>query len=296
MAKLIRGTSKNARFFVVDSTEVVQKALDIHKCSPTAIDAFGRMLTAGIIMGASLKGEDLLTIKTETDGPLNSILVTADANGTVKGYLSDPNADLPLKDNRTTNVSGLIGKGSIRIIRDMGLREPYIGVSEIQSGGIAEDLAYYYYTSEQIPTVLALGVSLKDNNTIRSAGGYMVQLLPYAQEEFTQLLEDKLKAIRPMTELLNGGMDPARIVRLLYDDMTDSGNKVVEDYKILEEKDVSYSCNCNKDRFYRGLITLGKAELTKIFTEQPAIEVECHFCKKKYQYTKDEFKEILEAK
>jgi molecular chaperone Hsp33 len=294
MGKLIRGVSKNARFFVVDSTDVVQKALDIHKCSPTAIDAFGRLLTAGIIMGSTLKGTDILTLRTDTDGQLNNMVVTADSNGGVKGYLSNPTADVPLKDNGKSDVAGLVGKGILKIIKDMGLKEPYVGLSEINSGEIAQDIAYYYYNSEQTPTVIALGVKLKDEKTIAYAGGYMVQLLPDAEDSFIDALEEKIQAIRPMTELMAGGMDIKRIAKLLYEDMhSENNDKLIEEYEILEEKDVEYSCNCSADKFHRGLITLGKEQLEDIFKEKDDIEAQCHFCGKKYQFTKKDFEDIL---
>lgn len=297
MGKIIRGVSKNARFFLVDSTDIVQKALDIHKCSPTAIDAFGRLLTAGVMMGSTLKGKDLLTLRTDTDGPLDNMVVTADSDGGVKGYVSNPSADVVLTDNGKSNVGALIGKGMLRIIKDMGLKEPYVGMSPIDSGEIAQDLAYYFFNSDQTPTVIALGVKLKDEKTVACAGGYMIQLLPGAEECFIGALEEKIQAIRPMTELMMGGMDLKRILKLLYEDMSSEDNeKLIEEYEILEEKEVSYKCNCDKDKFYRGLITLGKKELNEIFETQKFLETECHFCGKKYKFTKEDFKEILEVK
>ncbi len=345
-SRIIRGVSKNARFFVINSTDVVQKALEIHKCSPTAIAGFGRFLTAGLIMGASLKGDDKLSLITDTDGPVNNMVVTADANGHIKGYLSNPQADLPLKPIvNQPDVANLIGKGSLRVIKDMGLKEPYCGLSEIQTGEIATDIAYYYVTSEQTPTVIALGVDLQDEKTVRSAGGYMVQLFPGADEKFINLLEAyvtseqtptvialgvdlqdektvrsaggymvqlfpgadekfinlleaKIKAIRNVTELFKGGMDLERIVKLLYEDMSDETyQKLVEDYEILEEREVSYYCDCNKEKYYKGLITLGKEEILNLLEElNGTIETECHFCGKKYQFTKEDFKEFLESK
>lgn len=297
MSKIIRGVSKNARFFIVDSTNIVQEALDIHKCSPTAIDAFGRLLTAGVMMGSTLKGKDLLTLRTDTDGPLDNMVVTADSDGGVKGYVSNPSADVVLTDNGKSNVGALIGKGMLRIIKDMGLKEPYVGMSPIDSGEIAQDLAYYFFNSDQTPTVIALGVKLKDEKTVACAGGYMIQLLPGAEECFIGALEEKIQAIRPMTELMMGGMDLKRILKLLYEDMSSEDNeKLIEEYEILEEKEVSYKCNCDKDKFYRGLITLGKKELNEIFETQKFLETECHFCGKKYKFTKEDFKEILEVK
>lgn len=297
MSKIIRGVSKNARFFLVNSTNIVQEALDIHKCSPTAIDAFGRLLTAGVMMGSTLKGKDLLTLRTDTDGPLDNMVVTADSDGGVKGYVSNPLADVVLTDNGKSNVGALIGKGMLRIIKDMGLKEPYVGMSPIDSGEIAQDLAYYFFNSDQTPTVIALGVKLKDEKTVACAGGYMIQLLPGAEECFIGALEEKIQAIRPMTELMMGGMDLKRILKLLYEDMSSEDNeKLIEEYEILEEKEVSYKCNCDKDKFYRGLITLGKKELNEIFETQKFLETECHFCGKKYKFTKEDFKEILEVK
>jgi molecular chaperone Hsp33 len=276
---------------------IVQEALDIHKCSPTAIDAFGRLLTAGVMMGSTLKGKDLLTLRTDTDGPLDNMVVTADSDGGVKGYVSNPSADVVLTDNGKSNVGALIGKGMLRIIKDMGLKEPYVGMSPIDSGEIAQDLAYYFFNSDQTPTVIALGVKLKDEKTVACAGGYMIQLLPGAEECFIGALEEKIQAIRPMTELMMGGMDLKRILKLLYEDMSSEDNeKLIEEYEILEEKEVSYKCNCDKDKFYRGLITLGKKELNEIFETQKFLETECHFCGKKYKFTKEDFKEILEVK
>lgn len=297
MNRIIRGVSKNARFFLVDTTDIVQEALNIHKCSPTAIDAFGRLLTAGVIMGSTLKGKDVLTLRTDTDGLLNNMVVTATADGGVKGYLSNPSADVPLRDDGKSNVGALVGRGTMKIIKDMELKEPYVGISTVDTGEIAQDLAYYFYNSEQTPTVIALGVKLKDANTVACAGGYMLQLLPDAEDEFITALENKIQAIRPMTELMMGGMDLERILKLLYEDMNSEDNeKLVESYEILEEKEVSYKCDCNKDKFYKGLITLGKEELNKIFAEEEKIEAECHFCGKRYEFKKEDFKDILEVK
>ncbi len=289
MGKLLRGSSKNARFFIVDSKDIVQKALDIHRCSPTAIKAFGRLLTGGIIMGASLKGEDLLTIRTDTDGVLNQMLVTADANGSVKGYLSNPEADLEIEEGRIPKVGELVGKGTLRVIKDMGLKEPYVGLSKVISGEIGEDLAYYYYTSEQTPSVVVLGVSLNSDMTVKNAGGYVIQLLPGANENFITKLEDKIKAMRPMTELLAGGMDLKRIAKLIYEDMeSENPLALIEDYVIHDETKVSYECNCNKEKFYKGLVTISKKEIEEVFEENPNLEVQCHFCGTKYLFTKEE--------
>jgi len=285
MARIIRGTSKNARFIAVDSKDIVQEALDLHKATPKAIEAFGKLLTAGLMIGTDLKGDDLLTLRTDTDGPLNHMVVTTDAKKGIKGYMSNPAADL-----QSNGVSAITGKGILRVIKDMGLKEPYVGMSDIKNGDLAHDLAYYYYTSEQTPSVVALGVSLSKDMTVKAAGGYMVQLLPGAEDSFIDALEEKVKAVKNVTELFEGGMDLERIIKLLYEDMTDENHeKLVEEYEILEETHVNYQCNCEREKFFRGLITLGKEQLQEIFTEKEELEVECHFCKKKYSFKENEF-------
>jgi len=295
MAKLIRGISKNARFWVIDSKDIVQHAENIHEMSPTAIAAFGRLLTAGAIMGTNLKGDDLLTLRIDSEGPIKQMIVTATSTGDVKGYVGNPAEDLPLKENGQPNVGGLVGTGTLRVIKDMGLRnaDPYMGISKLQTGEIAEDIAYYLFTSEQTPSVLALGVSLNDDMTIKSAGGYMVQLMPGADDNFIDKLENKIKNIRTINELLEGGMNPEAIAKLLYDDMDSEEEKLVEDYEILETTEVNYACNCSKDKFYKGLITLGKEEIDHILEHDKKLEVECHFCRKKYAYTEEDFKDTV---
>lgn len=294
MAKIIRGISKNARFWVIDSTDIVQKSENIHEMSPTAIAAFGRLLTAGAIMGTNLKGEDVLTLRIDSEGPIKQMIATATSNGDVKGYTANPDADLPLKENGQPNVGALVGAGTLRVIKDMGLRsaDPYMGISNLQTGEIAEDLAYYFFTSEQTPSVIGLGVSLNKDMTIKNAGGYMIQLMPDAEDSFIDKLEEKIANIRSVNELLDGGMDIYKIAKLLYEDMhSENPEDLIEDYKILEEHEVDYKCNCNKDKFYKGLITLGKEEITHILEHDHKIEVECHFCKTKYNYNEEDFNE-----
>lgn len=293
MSRLIRGISKNARFVLVDTKDIVQEALDIHKCSPTAISAFGRLLSAGEMMGATLKGDDILTLRTTTDGPLSSMVVTVDKDG-IKGYVSNPEADLPAKENGQPDVQGLVGRGTLNVIKDLGLKDPYVGVSSIESGEIAYDIAYYYVTSEQTPTVIALGVDLENETTVRSAGGYMIQLLPNAEEEFIVELEKKIGAIRSVSELFRGGMDLERILHLLYEDMNDENHeKLVESYEILDSKEIKYNCKCDRDKFYKGIITLGKEQLEEILDERGEVEAECHFCGKRYSFKREDLGEIL---
>lgn len=293
MSRLIRGISKNARFVLVDTKDIVQEALNIHRCSPTVISAFGRLLSAGVMMGATLKGNDVLTLRTMTDGLLSSMVVTVDKDG-VKGYVSNPEVDLPAKENGQPNVQELVGKGTLNVIKDLGLKDPYVGVSTIESGEIAYDIAYYYVTSEQTPTVIALGVDLENETTVRSAGGYMIQLLPDAEESFIVELEKKIEAIRNVTELFKGGMDLERILHLLYEDMNDETHeKLIEAYEILDSKEIKYNCNCDREKFYKGIITLGKEQLEEILAERGEVEAECHFCGKRYSFKREDLGEIL---
>lgn len=293
MSKVIRGTTKSSRFVLVDAKEIVQEALDIHNCSPTAIAAFGRLLSATVMMGATLKGEDVLTLRTTTDGPLSTMIATINKDG-IKGYLSNAEVDIPSLDNGQPDVKGLVGKGILNVIKDLGLKDPYVGVSTIESGEIAYDIAYYYVTSEQIPTVIALGVELENEKVVRSAGGYMIQLLPNAEEDFISKIEAKIGAIRNITELFKGGMDLERILHLLYEDMEDETHeRLIEEYTILDTREVNYACDCNSEKFYKGIITLGKEDLEDILKESGSVEAQCHFCGKKYSFTREDLKDVL---
>ncbi|MDN5305042.1 MAG: molecular chaperone Hsp33 [Fusobacteriaceae bacterium] len=296
MGKLIRGISKNARFMVIDSTDVVQKALEIHNSSPTAIAALGRAVTAALMMGQEIKVDNgSVTIRIDSDGPAKQLIVTSDNKGNVKGYIANDKEVIERKANGKLDVGSYIGKGFLKIIKDIGGKEPYVGISPLQSGEIAEDIAYYYFTSEQIPSVVALGVFVDKDMSIKHAGGYMVQLLPGAEDDFITKLEEKIKAIRSVTELMEGGMNPERIAKLLYEDMSsENPDDLVEEYKILDTVEVNYSCDCNKEKFFRGIVSLGKDEINHLLENDEDIEVECHFCKAKYSFNKDDFKLILE--
>lgn len=283
MGRLIRGLSKNARFFVADTTDVIQKAIDIHNYDIYSSDIFGKFCTLAVLMGSTLKGEDRLTIRTDTEGYIKNIIVNSDSKGNIKAYL--------VNGNEETYDS--LGKGMMRIIKDMGLKEPYTAVADIDYLKLANDISYYFYNSEQIPTVIAFAMEFTNDNRVLCAGAYMLQLLPNADEKFITKLERKIEAIRPMNELMKGGMSLERIINLLYDDMETEDDSLVEEYQILEEKEVNYSCDCSSDRFYRGLLTLGAEELTKIFDEEGEIQTECQFCGKKYKFERSNFSEII---
>lgn len=311
-SKLIRGTSKCARFFVCDTTEIVKEAKRIHNTDPIATTLFGKLLTVTAMMGKDLKGDkDLITLKINGNGPYGNMFATGNKEGEVKGYVGAVEEE---KINRLINKNGefitdekgqikFIGDGTLQVIRDMGLKKPFVGLTHIAGEDIADTMAHYFLISEQIKSVVALGVKLSENgNKVEKAGGYIIQLLPGVEENFIDKLEDKLRQIRSITELLSGGFTPERIVELLYEDISVAEEeaemsgvhvkKYVEDYEILEESEIEYKCNCTREKYYKGIITLGKNEILHILKEEGKIEAECHFCGKKYVFTEEDFKDI----
>ena len=283
MGRLIRGTSKNARFFIADTTDIVQEAAAIHKYDKYSIEVFGKFCTLAVLMGETLKGEDKLTIRTDTEGYIKNIVVNSDASGNIKGYLVNTDAE---------NVEHL-GKGMMRIIKDMGLKEPYVAITDIDYTNLPNDISAFFYNSEQVPTVISIAGQCTNDGKILCAGAFMVQLLPNADESFITKLEQKVQAIRPMNELMLGGMTLEQIANLLYDDMNTEDDSLVEEFEILENKEVRYQCDCNSDRFYRGILTLGKDDLKHIFEEKKEIEAECQFCGKRYKFLEKDFEEVL---
>lgn len=283
MGRLIRGTSKNARFFIADTTDIVQEAAAIHKYDKYSMEVFGKFCTLAVLMGATLKGEDKLTIRTDTEGYIKNIVVNSDASGNIKGYLVNTDAE---------NVEHL-GKGMMRIIKDMGLKEPYVAITDIDYTNLPNDISAFFYNSEQVPTVISIAGQCTNDGKILCAGAFMVQLLPNADESFITKLEQKVQAIRPMNELMLGGMTLEQIANLLYDDMDTEDDSLVEEFEILENKEVRYQCDCNSDRFYRGILTLGKDDLKHIFEEEKEIEAECQFCGKRYKFLEKDFEEVL---
>ena len=283
MGRLIRGTSKNARFFIADTTDIVQEAAAIHKYDKYSMEVFGKFCTLAVLMGATLKGEDKLTIRTDTEGYIKNIVVNSDASGNIKGYLANTDAE---------NIEHL-GKGMMRIIKDMGLKEPYVAITDIDYTNLPNDISAFFYNSEQVPTVISIAGQCTNDGKILCAGAFMVQLLPNADESFITKLEQKVQAIRPMNELMLGGMTLEQIANLLYDDMDTEDDSLVEEFEILENKEVRYQCDCNSDRFYRGILTLGKDDLKHIFEEEKEIEAECQFCGKRYKFLEKDFEEVL---
>ena len=304
-SELIRGTSKCARFFVCDTTKVVKDAQSKHGLDAIATVNFGKLLTAAAMMGKDLKVEDgVVSVEISGDGAYGKMVATANMKGHVKGYVGNSsNAKLIDKDgNFVRDEKGrikLIGDGIMQVRKDIGLKMPFSGMVALENQDIADIVASYFLQSEQIKSVVALGVKLNEDGSVNRAGGYLIQLLPGAEDDFIDKLEDKLRKIRSITELLNGGFSLERIVELLYEDIsafeenTDvDGNhkkKYIENFEILEKSEIEYKCNCSKETFLKGLITLGKEQIDEILEEQGKIEVECHFCGKKYQFGKEDF-------
>lgn len=284
---IIRATAANdqIRAFAAVTTEMVETAREHHNTSPVATAALGRLLTAGAMMGSMMKGEkDVLTLQIKAGGPLQGITVTADSQGNVKGYVGNPDVCIPANSKGKLDVAGAVGPGFLTVIKDMGLKEPYSGQVMLQTCEIAEDLTYYFATSEQVPSAVGLGVLMNKNNTVRQAGGFIVQLMPFAEEEVISRLEQNIQKINSVTNLLEEGHTPESLLE-----------KVLEgfDIQINEKMDTRFHCNCSKERVAKALISIGRKELNEMIQEGKPIEMNCHFCNTNYNFTVEELKEIL---
>lgn len=273
------------RVFAITSRELVEQARQIHNTSPVATAALGRTLSAGAMMGASMKGEkDLLTIQIRGDGPLGGIVVTADSGANVKGYVHEPAVLLPANAKGKLDVAGAVGKGMLQVIKDLGMKEPYVGQTTLQTGEIAEDLTYYFATSEQIPSSVGLGVLLNRDNTVRQAGGFLIQLMPYTEEKVIETLESRLSGLHSVTELLDRGLSPEELLEELLGDL----GLVVSD-----TLPAAFSCNCSKERVEKAIVSIGSKEIREMVQEGEPVEVKCHFCSRAYVFSVEELKEIL---
>ena len=284
---IIRATAANdqIRAFAAVTTEMVETAREHHNTSPVATAALGRLLTAGAMMGSMMKGEkDVLTLQIKAGGPIQGITVTADSQGNVKGYVGNPDVCIPANSKGKLDVAGAVGPGFLTVIKDMGLKEPYSGQVMLQTCEIAEDLTYYFATSEQVPSAVGLGVLMNKNNTVRQAGGFIVQLMPFAEEEVISRLEQNVQKINSVTNLLEEGHTPESLLE-----------KVLEgfDMQINEKMDTRFRCNCSKERVAKALISIGRKELNEMIQEGKPIEMNCHFCNTNYNFTVEELKEIL---
>lgn len=283
---MIRATAGNnqIRAFAATSRELVEEARKAHNLSPVATAALGRLLTAGAMMGIMMKGNnDLLTIKIQGSGPIKGLTVTADSKGNVKGYVFHPAVMLPPNAAGKLDVGGAVGEGVLSVIRDTGLKEPYAGQTILVGGEIAEDLTYYFATSEQTPSSVALGVLMNGDNTVRQAGGLLIQLLPGASEEMIDALEKKLGKLTPITSLLDGGNSPETILEAVLGEFG---------LTVLERVPARFFCNCTKERVEKALVSIGKKELDEMIEEKKGIGVNCHFCNKNYDFTVEELKGV----
>lgn len=278
---------KYIRAYGINSTNMVNSASNIHNCLPTAAAALGRTLSAAGIMGAMLKGDkDKISIQFKGDGPAGTVLAVANSQGEVKGYIDNPMVDLPLNSMGKLDVGGAIGKqGKLTIIKDLGLREPYIGQVDLSTGEIGDDLSAYFTYSEQVPSAVALGVLVDVDGSIKSSGGYIIQVLPDTPETIIDNLEKSIFAAPPVSKMLDEGYTIEEILE-----------KVLEGFavKVTDKKEVKFNCDCNQHRIEGVLISLGKQEIEGIIEEQGEAEVVCHFCNVKYQFSKNHLENLLE--
>lgn len=284
---IVRATAANSqiRAFAITSRELVEEARTRHNTSPVMTAALGRLLSGGAMMGAMMKGEkDLLTLQIKCGGPAKGLTVTADAKGSVKGYVEVPDVMLPSNSQGKLDVGGALDLGILNVIKDMGMKEPYVGQVALQTGEIAEDLTYYFATSEQIPSAVGLGVLMNKDNTVKQAGGFILQLLPFTSEEIIGKLEEKIKTIDSVTEMLEKGYTPERILEEILGDLG---------LEITDTMPAEFSCNCSKERITKALISIGKKDLQEMIDDGKPIEVNCHFCNTNYTFEVDELKEMI---
>lgn len=283
---IVRATAADAqiRAFACTTREMVETARSAHNTSPVVTAGLGRLLSAGAMMGSMLKGEeDILTLQIKGDGPVKGLMVTADSKGNVKGYANVPDVILPANAIGKLDVGGAVGAGYLSVIKDMGLKEPYVGQTELQTGEIAEDLTYYFAVSEQVPSCVGLGVLMERSNTVRQAGGFIVQLMPFAQEDAISRLEENLKKIAPVTTMLDEGNTPEQMLQLVLEGL---------EPEVTDTLPCRFACNCDKTRVERALISIGKKELQDMIDEGREIEVNCHFCNRDYVFSVEELKEL----
>lgn len=284
---IIRGMAANnqVRFFASYSKDLVETARATHNTSPIATAALGRLLTAGAMMGSMCKNDsDVLTLQIQCSGPINGLTVTSNAKAQVKGYVNNPNVMLPPSPQGKLDVGKALDLGVLSVIKDIGLKEPYVGQSNLTTGEIAEDLTYYFATSEQIPTSVALGVLMEKDNTVKHAGGFIIQLMPFADEELITDLETRLKDFSSITSLMDKGMSPEDMIHKLFE-----GYDVVLNDSITPE----YHCDCSRERVYKAVMSVGKAEIEDMIADNKPIEVGCHFCNRKYTFDIPDLQSML---
>ena len=283
---IVRATAANnqVRAFAATTRELVEVAREHHNTSPVATAALGRLLTAGTMMGAMMKSEkDILTLQVRGDGPIGGITVTADSQANVKGYVENPDVILPAKNGKL-DVGGAVGIGMLNVIKDMGLKEPYVGQTILATSEIAEDLTYYFANSEQVPSSVGLGVLMEKDNTVKCAGGFIIQVMPFAEEKTIAQLEENLRNVTSVTAMLDKGYSPEQILEELFANTT---------LEITDRIPTQFYCNCDKKRVEKALISVGRKNLNEMVQEGKPIEVGCHFCNTKYEFTVEDLKEMI---
>ncbi|HJC32603.1 MAG TPA: Hsp33 family molecular chaperone HslO [Candidatus Anaerobutyricum faecale] len=286
---IIRGMAADhqVRFFAARSRNLVEEARKRHDTSPVATAALGRLLTAGAMMGTMCKNDtDVITIQIKCSGPIGGLVVTADAKANVKGYVYNKDVMLPPSKAGKLDVGKALDLGVLTVIKDLGLKEPYSGQTHLVSGEIAEDLTYYFATSEQIPTSVALGVLMNKDNTVRQAGGFIIQMMPFAEDGLIATLEDRLKEFSSVTSHLDAGETPEDMMKKLFEGY---------DIDIEDKIPTQFYCNCSKERVSKAVISVGKKDLQEMIQEGKPIEVNCHFCNSHYTFTVEEMEEMLKA-
>lgn len=284
---LIRGLGLNdeVRIFAVDTTETINEAVRRHGAYPTAAAALGRSMSAGVIMGAMLKGDDKATVTIEGGGPIGAIVVDSDAKGHVRGYLGNPEVHFDLNDHGKLDVKRAVGTdGSLRVAKDIGLKDNFVGSVELISGELGEDFSYYFYASEQVPSIVALGVLVNPDNTIQAAGGFVIQVLPSASDETIEWLNERAKTMTPVSKLLAEGLSPEQVI----DEAIGA-----ENWRSLDNMPVSFECSCSKERFINAISALDPQDIMSMIKEDGGAEADCHFCRNKEWITKEELQELI---
>lgn len=283
---IVRATAGDGqvRAFAATTGNLVEEARRRHNTSPVATAALGRLLTAGAMMGSMMKNDtDVLTLQIKGDGPLGSITVTADAKANVKGFVENPDAMLPPKNGKL-DVGGAVGIGLLNVIKDMGMKEPYVGQTILQTSEIAEDLTYYFATSEQVPSSVGLGVLMNKDNTVHCAGGFIVQVMPFVTDEVLSRLEENIQKISSVTQMLDDGHTPEQMLERVLEGL---------DIEITDTIPANFFCNCSHERIEKAIISIGKKDIQSMIDEGKEVEVKCHFCNTAYKFSVEELKEIL---
>ena len=287
---IVRASLANdsVRAFAISSTHLVAEARERHKTLPVVTAALGRLLSAGAMMGCMMKGDkDIVTVSLKGDGPAGYITVTADSHGHVKGFPGNPNVDIPRKYAGKLDVGAAVGRGLLTVSYDLGLKEPYSGQVEIQTGEVAEDLAYYFTVSEQLPSAVGLGVMVDTDSSVKHAGGFIVQLLPDAPEDVIELLEKKLANLEPVTTMMEQGMTPEEMLLRIFEGV---------DIEFTERYDVKFYCDCSKEKVKRALAAISDKDLQDIVNDDEDIEVKCFFCNTAYKFSIADIKDILSSR